>query len=361
MKLPARLVPTGAVFLLASACAGGAPPGTLPPPPPASGSYLPIPESVRTAAPWQRPPAPEANASFLAIDGVSYYRLGPGDELELTIGIGETERSYPVRISEGGEIGLPAGLASGRVRIGGLALPQAEARLIEALGRSVRDPQVRLRVMIYRSSPVTLLGEVTTRSTVGESGPGIYALEGATTLLEFVFRHAAFTDHSDLTAVLITDASGRTGMFDLSAVLYRGEGVQNPLLDRGDVVTVPSLLSTRRYVYVLGEVTTPGLLRPQPGMTVVDAVALSGGPNTRARQGWVTVARGRGEDAQLFRVPYARILRKGELTANMVLQPGDIVYVSRSSMDTVGTFFRDIWGILQTGVVFTFFVNQVNP
>jgi hypothetical protein len=29
-------------------------------------------------------------------------------------------------------------------------------------------------------------------------------------------------------------------------------------------------------------------------------------------------------------------------------------------MDTVGTFFRDIWGILQTGVVFTFFVDQVS-
>jgi polysaccharide export outer membrane protein len=360
MKFSARLVPTGAVILLVSACAG-APPGSLPPPPPSAGVFLPIPESVQTAAPWQRPAIPEANASFLAIDGVHYYRLGPGDELEMTVGVGETERTYPVRISEGGEIGLPAGLASGRVRIGGLALPQAEARLIEALGSVIRDPQLRLRVMVYRGSPVTLIGELTARGASAESGSGIFPLEGATTLLDFIFRHAAFTGQSDLTAVLITDASGRTGMFDLTAALYRGESDQNPLLDRGDVVTVPSLMSTRRYVYVLGEVTTPGLLRPQPGMTVVDAVALAGGPNIRARQGWVTVVRGRGEDAQLFRVPYARILRKGEVTANMVVQPGDIVYVSRSAMDTVATLFRDIWGILQTGVVFTLILNQVNP
>jgi len=30
-------------------------------------------------------------------------------------------------------------------------------------------------------------------------------------------------------------------------------------------------------------------------------------------------------------------------------------------MDVVATFFRDIWGILQTGVVFTLFLDQVNP
>ncbi len=358
MKRPPRSLLTGLILLLASACAG-APQGALPPPP--DEGFIPLPVGEEAVVTWQRPPQPESNASFLSIDGVPYYRLGPGDVLELGIGVAGGEHLYTLVVSEGGEVSLPTDLSGGRVRIGGLALPQAESRLTEALSDFLRDPRARLRVTEYAASPVALLGEIAVRGNDADSGPGAYPLEGPTRLSEFLFAHCTFTEDSDLNAVLVTDASGRTGMFDLNAVLYQADASHNPLLDRGDVVTVVDRASTQRHVYVLGEVTSPGLLRPRPGMCLVDAIALAGGPNNRARQSWVLVVRGRGEDAVLYKVPYADILRKGDLSSNMRLEPGDIVYVSRSSMDSVSQFFRDVWGILQTGVVFSIIVDRYNP
>lgn len=355
MKPHSRSLLAGFTLLLASACAGG--PGGGPPPAPSEG-FIPLPVGEETVVTWQRPARPESNASFLTIDGASYYRLGPGDDLEVGLGVAGSERVYTMVVSEGGEVSLPTDLAGGRVRIGGLALPQAEARLAEALSEVLRTPQVRIRVTSFEASRVTLMGEVTMRGNNADSGPGSYPLEGPTLLLDFLFAHCAFTEDSDLSSVLITDASGRTGMFDLEAVLYQAESEHNPLLDRGDVVTVPDRSSTHRHIYVLGEVNNPGLLRPRPGMRLVEAVALAGGPNVRARQSWVTVARGRGERAELFRVPYRDIVSRGEMASNMELVPGDIVYVGRSSMDSVSAFFRDIWGILQTGVVFGLIVDR---
>jgi len=246
-----------------------------------------------------------------------------------------------LEIDPAGEINLPAHLSRDPLTIGGLTTSQAEERIQDHLAGILRHPQVSLIVETYGSAFVSLFGEIDVKPSVSNTGPGRYALSERTTLLDFILIHGALTEQSDITAVMVTDASGRSGVFDLSATMYAADMSQNPVLERGDNVLVPSTAVTQSNVFVIGEVRSPSILQPRSGMTILDAITVSGGPTEMARTRWVTLIRGRGSDATFYQVPYRDILRNGDMESNVALQPGDIVYLGTGGYQTMLRFFRD--------------------
>lgn len=347
----------GLAAILLSGCAGGPPPQSLQLPAEAHQPIRLSQESFPQAL--DRDPHPQANSAFVTIEGTPYYRLGPGDRVELRLWRQEEAQVSPLQVSPAGDIRIPSLLPDRPIRVAGLALPQAETQVSKTLTEVLRHPRVSLQVTGYESSQVTLLGELQTRGMSAGSATGRYPLTGRITLLDFILSHASFTEQSDLSAVIITDAQGRSAMFDLTRTVYQGDESQNPYLDRGDRVTVPSVSETQRNIYVLGEVSRPSLVPPHPGMRLLDALALSGGITERGSARWVHLVRGRGPDAEIHKVPYGDILKKGEAAWNVPLVGGDIVYVGRSGYDQAIEFFRDTWSILQTAVVATILVDRL--
>ena len=308
---------------------------------------------------WNRPPHPQSNSTFTTVDGVPYYRLGPGDLLELQIYLEMESTTFRLMIDPAGDIRLPDHLSQERIHIGGFTITQAEETLKTILSGTLRHPQASLIVETHGSSFVTLLGEVEAKSNIIGTGEGRYVLTERTTLLDFVLTHASFNAQSDITAVMVTDTRGRSGLFDLSAAMYAADRDQNPVLERGDNILVPSTAITQSRIFVLGEVTTQSMLQPRTGMTVLDAVTEAGGFAERARKKWITLVRGRGVDAELFQIPYRDILVKGDMESNITLMPGDIIHVGTSPYDTVMEFFRDSWSIMQAAVVATILVDTL--
>ncbi len=340
-----------------SACAGGADPSRLPEPAGPRSTAIPLGAYSEAQQTWQRPVQPGSNNTFTLIDGTPYYRIGPDDELEMVIYLENEPTTLTLTVSPAGEIRLPVLLPEDRIRVAGLAVPQAEERIAAALERTLRHPQLSLKVSAYRSSLAILIGEITNRPG-GVGGEGRYPLTGRVTLLDFILTNATFTDQSDLTAVMVTGREGRSGIFDLSASIYGGTQNQNPVLDSGDRVLVPSVAITRQRIFVLGEVENPSLLAARPGLTILDAITEVGGPTERARLNIVTLVRGRGTEAELYSIPYRDIVRRGQLEWNARLEPGDIIYVGRSSYNSAIAFFRDTWSVLQTALVITLLVDR---
>ncbi len=358
--LDRRLVQASLLIALLSlsGCAGGPPMDllSLPGQSPDEVIRLGDPDQIVT---WDRQLDPSANSTFVTISGTPYYRLGSGDELEISLSLlGETQVSRVV-VDPNGDIHLPDLLGDQAVRLTGLAIPQAEERLRQDLSRVLRRPRVFLSVTGYNSSYATLVGELGPRGTSDVSGEGRYALTGRTTLLEFILVNASFTAESDLTAVIVSTADGKTGVFDLSRTIYSRDHSQNPVVDRADFVTVPSVAVTRRRIYVLGEVVSPGMVIPRPGMTLLDALAHAGGLNDRATGRIVSLVRGRGESAQLYKIPYNRIVKRGDTEWDLPLRQGDIIYVSRSSYDVASELVRDLAAVLQAGVIVTVLNDRI--
>ena len=350
LRRKVTLLPIAAATLL-QGCASAVPPDALLQVPPES-SVLSIadPQEIIT---WARPVHPQSNATFLTIAGSHYYVLGPGDEIEIELDLTGETRQFRAVVNPSGEIRIADIMGAERIPVAGLALPHAEERIVERFSRVLVRPNILLRVLNHNSSFATLVGEVTARTGEGGGGTGRYALTGRTDLLTFILSHSSPTEQSDLSSVIVATADGRTGVFDLSQTIYSGDQAQNPILDRGDVVTVPSLAVTRSRIYVLGEVERPGLITPRPGLTIMDALAEVGGLNERAATGSVSLVRGRGPQAEVYGIPYRRIVKGGAVIWNVPLQQGDIIYVSRSTYDTASQMVRDLWAVLQAAVVVT--------
>jgi polysaccharide export outer membrane protein len=81
----------------------------------------------------------------------------------------------PFRIDAEGNINLPL---LGRVRADGVTVQELEADLVRRLREYVREPQVIITVVQFRSEPVFFVGAF--------KNPGIYPLQGRRTLVEML-------------------------------------------------------------------------------------------------------------------------------------------------------------------------------
>ena len=83
------------------------------------------------------------------------------------------------------------------------------------------------------------------------------------------------------------------------------------------------------YVTVLGRVRTPGMvnLPPTRELTVSRAIQLSGGLDTSARRNAIRVTRTRGGNPEQFEVDLERIGASGQAKDDILLLPGDVIYV----------------------------------
>jgi polysaccharide export outer membrane protein len=99
-------------------------------------------------------------------------------------------------------------------------------------------------------------------------------------------------------------------------------------------------------VIVLGEVNSPGLFSLEGPMTVLEAMSQAGGFTVDAKQKSVLLIRGGLENPKLVKLNLKDALKKGDLTQNIYLQNGDIIYVPATFIANVSRFFDHLSKII---------------
>jgi polysaccharide export outer membrane protein len=267
------------------------------------------------------------------------YVLGPNDQVLVRAANVEEINEKPFRIDAEGNVNLPL---LGRIRAGGLTVQELEADLTRRLREYVREPQVIITVVQFRSEPVFFVGAF--------KSPGIYPLQGRRTLVEMLTalgglqpnasRHIKITRRAEYGAIplpnAIEDPEKKISTVEISMGSLR-ENV-NPaediLLQPYDVISV----ERAELVYIIGEVGKVGgiELGERDSITVVQALAQSSGFSRDANRGRVRILR-----------PVENTNRRAEIDINVnrilegkdndfPLLPNDLLYVSRS-------YSRQIW------------------
>jgi polysaccharide export outer membrane protein len=232
----------------------------------------------------------------------SDYRLGAGDLLRVSV-FGSPDLSAELRVSESGNITYPL---VGALSVGGRTPAQVEAMISAHLmeGGFVRDPQVSVLVLEYRSQQVAVLGHVVK--------PGQYSLQSATTLLTLLAEAGGpiHEEAADFATVMRKD--GTKAQIDLAA-LFTGDPAQNIPIAGGDTIYVPR--APQFYVY--GEVQKPGMYRLERNMTVSRAISAGGGLTPRGSERRVVVKRrnAKGEEELI------------SVDGSDLLQPDDVLLV----------------------------------
>jgi polysaccharide export outer membrane protein len=132
-----------------------------------------------------------------------------------------------------------------------------------------------------------------------------------------------------ITVPLIGDL--RAGGLRPSEVAEQAEIRLADYIRQPNVTVIVTELRSHEYlsrVRVTGAVRTPVSLPHRQGMTVLDAVLAAGGPNEFAAADRSALHRHLDDGSiRSYGLPLKRILEQGDLSANHVLVPGDVITV----------------------------------
>ena len=165
----------------------------------------------------------------------------------------------------------------GVVDLGGASVAAGEKKLADALRRGgfIRDPQVTITVLQVRGNQVAVLGQV--------NRPGRFPMETANIRLSDMLANAGGTAAQGDDVAIVTGVRGGQAFrreVDI-AQIYLGNRPQDDLaLQGGDTIYV----HRAPLFYIYGEAQRPGAYRIERGMTVMQALALGGGPTVRGTE-----------------------------------------------------------------------------
>jgi polysaccharide export outer membrane protein len=133
-----------------------------------------------------------------------------------------------------------------------------------------------------------------------------------------------------ITAPLVEDmqASGKTPTQlarDIEKVLARY--IQNPVV----TVTVTSFVGLySQQIRVIGEAAKPQALPYRENMTLLDVMAVVGGITEFADGDKASILRTVDGKSQQFGVRLTSLLKRGDLSANVAMRPGDVLVIPQS-------------------------------
>lgn len=243
------------------------------------------------------------------------YRIGGGDTLLVNVWK-NPELSQSVVVRPDGQITLPL---IRDVKAEGLTAMELGKVLADRFASFVNAPNVTVTVSAPTSFLVYTQGAITN---------GVHSLAAPTTARQLLARAGGAMPEADLSRAYILRGDARIPV-DLT-VSARGDKAAgaDPFLAPGDSLAIPVREVTLGRVLVVGEVTQPNALPYVEGMTLLDAFLGVGGGTAAADLKEVKIARqlGNGETTEI-RVDVDELLKRGALQKNMVLAPGDIVFV----------------------------------
>lgn len=200
--------------------------------------------TARAVTSTTRLAAPDSTANSGAYKGVSEYRVGPQDLLEISV-FQVADLNRTVRVNTSGQITLPL---IGAVQAGGRTVQELEAEIATKLiAGYLQSPQVSVFVKEFSSQRVTLEGSV--------KKPGIYPLTGRTSLLQAIAMAEGLDSLANLKGIVVfrmIDGKKMAAAFDLREI--RAGNADDPQIYGDDIIVVDqsgSKSAMRRFLEVL--------------------------------------------------------------------------------------------------------------
>lgn len=261
------------------------------------------------------------------------YRIAPGDDVSVNV-FGREDLSGQHRVGPDGYISLPV---VGDVQLGGLHRGDAKTAVEQALQGAYPDVTVSFGVDSYTAYSVVVLGSV--------GAPGEYQFDAVPTLLRAIGQADGLRqDVNGLTPQRCAIIRGNDNLLwiDLDQLLQEGDLSLNVDLIPGDVIHVTA--DTQRLIYVLGEVSRPGMYPLRNGMTALDALAMAGGVTDDSDDDGIRVLRPNQGSTENF--DYDEFTA-GDFLQNRPLAQGDVVFVPEHTLAQIGWVFDHLAPVAQ--------------
>ena len=269
------------------------------------------------------------NAVFETVAGIPEYRIGAGDVIEINSYTGDKVTVGTVTVDSRGRISYSF---LDHLKVEGLTSSQLEELLSAKLSAYVRNPRISVLVKEFNSKSATVIGEFSSLRNVsyGKGSSGRINLKGKTTLTDLIALGGGYTLNADIKNVKLV-RKGKSYLINLYDIIERGDEYQNVIIDEADVVNIPELPTYGERVYVLGEVYNQGIYPLKEAQDLLAALALAGNTNRLAKEENTLIVRGYepGKPPNVMMADVKSLLRKADMSQNVRLKDGDLVYVPR--------------------------------
>jgi len=253
------------------------------------------------------PQAPIA-ASVQPSDDDSYL-LMPLDTISVVV-VGFPELSTQSVVTPDGTIAVPL---LKTVKVAGKSLATVRDTIEVGMSKYLVKPTVAVSLYQKHRQSVSVFGAVQRPGAV-EFKPGMRALEA-------VAQAGGLMPTADATLVSLTRKAGPKVTLDLDHPELKAGSDVDAVLSEDDSIYIPDMKSQ---VSVVGQVKVPGSLMYKDSMTVLDALGAAGGVNMDEGDLKKSKIIHNGVDTPL---DLDAMLRKGDMSANMKLAPGDRIFV----------------------------------
>lgn len=281
--------------------------------PPATTPFIAIPLSAEPPAAAASPAAPSAPP-----EAPEDYLIQPEDVLRISV-VGEPDLGLDQIVDPKGSINVPM---LGSVMAGGLTRTQLADELAKRYSKYLVEPKVQVGLVQFRKPRVYVVGQV--------NRPSTFELRAGDRVMEAIALAGSFTQNADLSAATLTHQGSEERVpLDLHRLFFQGDMAENLTLQDGDTIYIPEDVTNR--FFVLGEVMRPGKYEYKEGMTVMDAISDAGGANPKANAKSTFVIRGDPKNPQRIKVDVSRFLKHADIRQNVVLQPGDVIYIPETN------------------------------
>jgi polysaccharide biosynthesis/export protein len=242
-----------------------------------------------------------------------------GDLLDIIV-FDTPELSGRFRVNPKGDIQLPL---AGTLHVAGTTV----AEITDAVTRQFKDagilvnPQVTVFVAEFTRRTITISGEVRT--------PGLYPITSPRTLIDTLTMAGGLNDAASRTVSIVHAADPKNIIHVTLNV-----GAQTPeSIEQGRMEILPGdliFIARSGIVYVVGELARPGGYQVEHNnrLTLLDAVALAGGPTRVANLANARLIRRSATGREELKINMKRVLYGDG--PDMLLADGDILYVPTS-------------------------------
>jgi protein involved in polysaccharide export with SLBB domain len=256
------------------------------------------------------------------------YKVGSGDVLKISAWPKDT-LPETVAVRPDGTVSLPF---IGVIYVENRSVFDIADMMQARLERDFKRPWVEVSVGEYRSKTVRIIGEVMTTQW-RKSGPGEYPLQEGMKLVDFISLIGGPTPNADLRKIRITRAGGEEKTLDLYKALENPSDENNVILSDGDLVYVPSEVTTKIRVQMLGQLRTQGaVFLTQNHALLTDAISLAGGMESGAALDSIRILRKKNDTRELVTADLSG-LSEGKTVQDITLQDEDVIYAPLIKVD----------------------------
>ena len=269
----------------------------------------------------------------LAKEPIPAFTLHGGDKVEIVV-YTHPDLSVKTVITPDGFVGM---VLVGQIKIAGLTLAEASAKIEKELSRYIRNPRVGVSPYEIVSNTVTIAGAV--------KDPGIFPISHGMRLTDLFARAGGtltqYYDSQPFTAADFNNSifirNNKIVPLDFIQALERGNPLHNLQLRNGDYIFIATRENSM--VYLLGAVQSPGKKVWTRDLRLLELIAFGKGLQD-IHWSHAIIIRGSLAKSKMYKVNLDGILCGA--VSDVALLPGDIVYIPHDNISEYNVFIKKL-------------------